>query len=57
MTIYLGNYSIKLTVKDKEGLTDTTSASLTVVKENDYPPTAIAGEDKIVFLPQVYPSL
>jgi len=47
-----GNYTIKLTVKDAEGLIDTTTSSLTVLKENDYPPTAIAGEDKIVFLPQ-----
>ncbi len=51
--ILLGNYTIKLTVKDAEGLIDTTTSSLTVLKENDYPPTAIAGEDKIVFLPQV----
>ena len=37
--MFLGNYSIKLTVKDKEGESDSAVSSLSVLKETDYPPT------------------
>ena len=46
-----GNYVIKLKVTDKDGATDTGTASLEVMEEKDYPPTANAGEDIILYLP------
>ena len=33
-----GNYTIKLTVKDQEGESDSALASLVVLEETDYPP-------------------
>ncbi|KAK4299125.1 hypothetical protein Pmani_028567 [Petrolisthes manimaculis] len=47
-----GNYTIMLRVKDKEGLEGTAQSTLNVIKETDYPPTANAGGDKIIYLPQ-----
>jgi hypothetical protein len=46
-----GNYTIRLTVTDEDGATDTTTAMLVVVPDTDYKPKANAGEDKIIFLP------
>jgi len=46
-----GNYTIKLTVTDDDGATNSTTAALEVLKETDYKPKANAGEDKIIFLP------
>jgi hypothetical protein len=35
---FSGNYTIKLTVKDQEGESDSALASLVVLEETDYPP-------------------
>lgn len=45
----------RLRVKDKEGLEGNTTTLLAVIKETDYPPTANAGGDQIIYLPQVSP--
>uniref|UniRef100_A0A1W7RAA4 Dyslexia-associated protein KIAA0319 n=1 Tax=Hadrurus spadix TaxID=141984 RepID=A0A1W7RAA4_9SCOR len=47
-----GSYKFKLTVKDSDGVLNSTVANLTVLKEMDYPPTANAGADVIINLPQ-----
>nr|XP_027218002.1 dyslexia-associated protein KIAA0319-like protein isoform X1 [Penaeus vannamei] len=47
-----GNYTIMLRVKDEEGLEGNATAVLSVIKETDYPPTANAGGDQIIYLPQ-----
>lgn len=46
-----GNYTIRLTVSDEDGGSDSASAILIVLKATDYKPKANAGEDKIIFLP------
>eukprot|EP00092_Neocalanus_flemingeri_P001829 GFUD01001950.1.p1 GENE.GFUD01001950.1~~GFUD01001950.1.p1 ORF type:complete len:942 (-),score=163.76 GFUD01001950.1:271-3096(-) len=46
-----GNYTLKLTVTDEDGATNSQTASLEVLKDTDYKPKANAGEDKIIFLP------
>jgi len=46
-----GNYTIKLTVTDEDGATNSTTSALQVLKDTDYKPKANAGEDKIIFLP------
>lgn len=40
-------------MKDEEGLEGNATAVLSVIKETDYPPTANAGGDQIIYLPQV----
>ena len=50
--LLLGNYTVKMTVTDKDGASNSTLAFVEVIEETDYPPTANAGEDKIVYLPQ-----
>ena len=47
-----GNFTLRLTVTDEDGATDTTTAVLVVVPDTDYKPKANAGEDKILFLPK-----
>ncbi|CAG2163622.1 unnamed protein product [Oppiella nova] len=47
-----GLYQLNLTVTDSDGATNSTIANVTVLKEIDYPPTANAGQDQIIFLPQ-----
>ena len=47
----VGNYTLKLTVTDKDGLTDSATATVEVVKDTDYPPKAVAGEDIVLYLP------
>ncbi|XP_076032032.1 dyslexia-associated protein KIAA0319-like protein [Oratosquilla oratoria] len=47
-----GNFTIMLRVQDKEGLEDSATAQITVIKEPDYPPTANAGGDQIIYLPK-----
>ena len=47
-----GNYTIMLKVKDSEKLEGNTTAMVTVIKETDYPPSANAGGDQIIYLPQ-----
>ena len=41
----------KVTVSDGDGASDTSLATIYVQEQNDYPPTANAGEDVIVRLP------
>lgn len=47
-----GNYTFKLTVEDSEHTKNSTAANITVIKEMDYPPTANAGKDIVIYLPQ-----
>ncbi|XP_071547439.1 dyslexia-associated protein KIAA0319-like protein [Panulirus ornatus] len=47
-----GNYTIMLRVRDKEGLEGNATTVVNVIKETDYPPTANAGGDQIIYLPQ-----
>lgn len=47
-----GNYTFKLTVTDSDGLTNSTTANVTAIKETDYPPKANAGSDVVIHLPQ-----
>lgn len=47
-----GDYIFKLTIMDSNGQTSTAQATLTVLREKDYPPTAIVSQDQIIFLPQ-----
>lgn len=44
-------YVFNLTVTDSRNATNSTTASVTVLKEADYPPTANAGPDIVVYLP------
>jgi len=46
-----GSYTVKVKVTDSEGAYDQAEAAITVEEEQDYPPTANAGEDIIIFLP------
>jgi len=48
----VGNYTLQLTVTDEDGETDTSTASLEVVKDADYKPKAVAGEDIVLYLPE-----
>jgi len=47
-----GNYTFKLTVEDADHAVNSTTANITVIKETDYPPTANAGQDIVIYLPQ-----
>lgn len=51
-SLIAGNYTFKLTVEDSDHVTNFTMANITVLKLTDYPPSAIAGQDIIVYLPQ-----
>lgn len=46
-----GNYTVKLTVADSDGETNSTQATIEVLKEIDYPPEANAGAPVILILP------
>ncbi|XP_039275783.1 dyslexia-associated protein KIAA0319-like [Nilaparvata lugens] len=46
-----GNYTFKLTVKDSDHASNSTTANITVLKVPDYPPVANAGQDIIIYLP------
>ncbi|KAI4873982.1 hypothetical protein NFI96_032060, partial [Prochilodus magdalenae] len=46
-----GEYTFKLTVADSEGLTDYTTATVTVSSPKDDPPVARAGSDQVIRLP------
>lgn len=46
-----GNYTFKLTVEDTDHVSNSTTGNITVIKVTDYPPSAIAGEDVIIYLP------
>ncbi|NXH14551.1 K0319 protein, partial [Bucco capensis] len=52
-----GNYTFRLTVIDSDGAADSTIASLTVNKPVDYPPTANAGPNQAITLPQNFITL
>lgn len=43
---------LRLTVEDSDHITNSTSANITVLKVTDYPPSANAGQDIIIYLPQ-----
>ncbi|XP_063984178.1 dyslexia-associated protein KIAA0319 isoform X2 [Diachasmimorpha longicaudata] len=47
-----GNYTFKLTVEDSDNISNSTLANITVLKVTDYPPSANAGQDIIIYLPQ-----
>uniref|UniRef100_A0A336KZH6 CSON002553 protein n=1 Tax=Culicoides sonorensis TaxID=179676 RepID=A0A336KZH6_CULSO len=47
-----GNYTFKLTVTDSEQKSNSTTATIEVEKEIDYPPNANAGNDIIIYYPQ-----
>lgn len=46
-----GNYTFQLTLTDSDGAKNSSTACVTVLKANDYPPEANAGADVIVYLP------
>ncbi|KAL9928695.1 dyslexia-associated protein KIAA0319-like protein [Glossina fuscipes fuscipes] len=46
-----GNYTFKLTVTDTDNVTNSTTATVTVLKGTDYPPVANAGDAVILYLP------
>lgn len=46
-----GNYTFKLTVTDSDKAENSTTATIQVVEEIDYPPQANAGADVILYLP------
>ncbi|GAB1606635.1 dyslexia-associated protein KIAA0319-like protein [Argonauta hians] len=46
-----GKYQFRLTVTDSDGATNSTTANVTAIKETDYRPTANAGSDVVVNLP------
>ncbi|KAL6489059.1 hypothetical protein MHYP_G00028000 [Metynnis hypsauchen] len=46
-----GEYTFRLTVADSEGLTDSTTATVTVSSSKDDPPVAKAGSDQVIRLP------
>lgn len=47
-----GNYTFGLKVTDSDGESNSSLASVEVIKETDYPPEANAGESSFVYLPQ-----
>uniref|UniRef100_UPI00358E6D03 dyslexia-associated protein KIAA0319-like protein homolog isoform X2 n=1 Tax=Myxine glutinosa TaxID=7769 RepID=UPI00358E6D03 len=47
-----GNYTFRLTVVDSDGMSNSTTANVTVSKAVDYPPTANAGPNQEITLPQ-----
>ena len=50
-SLELTQHLIKVTVSDGDGASAASSAGIFVQEQNDYPPTANAGEDVIVRLP------
>lgn len=46
-----GNYTFKLTVTDTDKATNSSTATISVLKYTDYPPEANAGQDVILYLP------
>ena len=49
--LVVGNYSLRVTVTDSDGASDSAEAKMTVNEETDNPPKANAGADIIVHLP------
>ncbi|CAG0897405.1 unnamed protein product [Darwinula stevensoni] len=56
-SLSVGTYQLNLTVTDSDGATNWTVAYVNVQKAKDYPPTANAGKDQIIFLPQNFITL
>lgn len=46
-----GNYTFKLTATDSDNAENSTTATIQVLQEIDYPPQANAGPDVILYLP------
>ena len=49
--LVVGNYSLRVTVTDSDGASDSAVAKVRVNEEKDYPPVANAGGDIIINLP------
>lgn len=47
-----GNYTFRLTLTDSDGAQNSSTACITVLRANDYPPEANAGGDVILYLPE-----
>lgn len=48
-TTFTGNYTFKLTVPDRDGETISTTASIEVIQETDYPPEANDGSPVVQY--------
>ena len=46
-----GNYTVKMTVTDEDGVSASAEATIEVVKDTDYKPKAVAGEPILLYLP------
>ena len=46
-----GNYTVKMTVTDEDGVSASAEATIEVVKDADYKPKAVAGEPILLYLP------
>lgn len=46
-----GNYTVKMTVTDEDGASDTAEATIEVLKDTDYKPKAVAGDAILLYLP------
>ena len=46
-----GNYTVKMTVTDEDGASDTAEATIEVMKDTDYKPKAVAGDAILLYLP------
>ncbi|XP_064483998.1 dyslexia-associated protein KIAA0319-like protein isoform X2 [Ornithodoros turicata] len=49
--LIVGFYRFKLTVTDSDGVSNSTYGNVTVLKEVDYPPTANAGTQIVIYMP------
>ncbi|CAB0044987.1 unnamed protein product [Trichogramma brassicae] len=47
-----GNYTFRLTVEDSDHARNSTLANVTVIERKDYPPSADAGQNVVIHLPQ-----
>ncbi|CAK8683931.1 unnamed protein product [Clavelina lepadiformis] len=50
--LVVGDYQFELTVTDSDGVTNSTTASLTVKEKIDHKPIAYAGSNQLIHLPQ-----
>ena len=46
-----GNYTVRMTVTDEDGASDTAEATIEVMKDTDYKPKAVAGDAILLYLP------
>uniref|UniRef100_A0A4W3HSH4 KIAA0319 n=1 Tax=Callorhinchus milii TaxID=7868 RepID=A0A4W3HSH4_CALMI len=49
--LVLGNYTLRLTVTDSDGVENSTTATVTVIKPVDYPPVVNPGPNQAITLP------